>query len=71
MEKQKIKFKQFEVPNDFVGKFFSHIEDTDLNYSIIGYDADNEELIVDVDYTSDERDEVMNLIELLDEYKFR
>lgn len=68
MAKQKNKTRQFEVPKEFIGTFFSHLEDTSLDYSVIEYDHDDDELIVHVDYAPDERDDVMNMIELLDEY---
>lgn len=67
MAKQ-IKTRQFEIPASFIGEFFNKLEETGLNYALVEVDQENDELIVDVDYSSDERDEVMNLIELLDEY---
>ena len=66
--KQKTKTRQFDVPKEFIGTFFSNLEETELDYSIIEYDHDNDELIVYVDYTPDEREEVMDLIELSDDY---
>lgn len=56
------------MPKVFIGTFFSHLEETSLDYNIIEYDMEEDELIVGVEYSPDERDEVMNLIELLDEY---
>ena len=66
--KQKTKPRQFDVPKEFIGTFFTHLENTELDFSIIEYDQDNDELIVYVDYTPDEREEVMDLIELSDDY---
>ena len=61
------KTRQFEIPKDFIGYFFGALEETDLAYELIEVNEDNE-LIVDVEYDSNERDDVMNLIELLDDY---
>lgn len=62
------KTRTFEIPKEFIGTFFSHLEDSDLNYELIEVDQDNDELILEVEYTTSQRDEVMNLIELLDDY---
>ncbi|MBA3706042.1 MAG: hypothetical protein H0W84_09130 [Bacteroidetes bacterium] len=62
------KTRQFEIPKGHIGIFFSYLGDCGLEYSLSEIDKENEELIVEVEYSPDERDEVMNLIELLDEY---
>lgn len=61
------KTRSFEIPKEFVGTFFSKLEETELEYTIGELDED-ENLYVEVEYTQGERDEVMNLIELLDDY---
>jgi len=61
------KTRQFEIPKDFIGTFFGALENTDLAYELIETNEDNE-LVVEVEYDSNERDDVMNLIELLDDY---
>jgi hypothetical protein len=61
------KTRQFEIPRDFIGTFFSSLDQTDLAYELIEITED-EELVIEVEYDEKERDEVMNLIELLDEY---
>ena len=43
------------------------MEETDLTYELIEVNEDDE-LVVDIEYDSNERDDVMNLIELLDDY---
>lgn len=68
MSKQAIKTRQFEIPAPFLGAFFTQLEETGLNYSLVEVNVDNDDLIVKVNYSPDERDEVMNVIELLDEY---
>lgn len=61
------KTRQFEIPKDFIGRFFSGLDDTDLNYELVQINEE-EELVIEVEYDSNERDDVMNLIELLDDY---
>lgn len=68
MAKQKNKTRQFEIPAHHIGGFFSHLDNTDLTFSLVDVDEENDELIVEVEYSPEERDEVMNLIELLDEW---
>lgn len=65
----KNKIRQFEIPKHHIGAFFSHIDDSDLEYSLVEVDQDNDELIIEIEYSPNERDEVMNMIELLDEWK--
>lgn len=61
------KTRQFEIPKDFIGNFFGALNDTDLAYELVEVNEDDE-LVVEVEYDSNERDDVMNLIELLDDY---
>ncbi|MBK9286000.1 MAG: hypothetical protein IPM51_17020 [Sphingobacteriaceae bacterium] len=63
------KTRQFEIPKHHIGKFFSQIDNSELDYSLVEVDQENEELIIEIEYSSSERDEVMNFIELLDEWK--
>jgi hypothetical protein len=62
------KIRKFEIPKQHIGNFFSELDDSDLDYSLVGLDEENEELIIAIEYSPAERDEVMNLIELLDEW---
>lgn len=66
--RQKNKVRTFEIPKEFIGTFFSQLEDSDLEYALIEIDEENEELIIEISYSQEEREDVMNLIELLDEY---
>ncbi len=67
MAKTKNKTRQFEIPKDFIGSFFGALEETDLAYELIEVNEDDE-LVVDIEYDSNERGDIMNLIELLDDY---
>lgn len=62
------KTRQFEIPKQLIGSFFSQLDDSGLDYSLVEVDEETEELIIGVEYSPAERDEVMNLIELLDEW---
>lgn len=62
------KSRTFEIPKEFIGTFFSHLEDSELEYTLSEIDEDNEELSIEVEYSPSQREEVMNLIELLDDY---
>ncbi len=67
MAKAQKKTRQFEIPRDFIGTFFGALDQTDLAYELIEITED-EELVIEVEYNDKERDEVMNLIEVLDEF---
>lgn len=67
MAKAQNKTRQFEIPKVFIGTFFGALEGAELAYELIEVNEDDE-LVVDVEYDSNERDDVMNLIELLDDY---
>ncbi len=61
------KTRQFEIPKDYIGTFFGALDDTELSYELIEVSEDGE-LVVDIEYDPNERNDVMNLIELLDDY---
>lgn len=65
--KQKNRKRIFDVPKEFIGTFFSHLENGALEYELIEVDEDGD-LVLEIEYSESGRDEVMNLIELLDEY---
>ncbi len=67
MAKKQSKTRRFEVPKDFIGSFFTALEETDLSSELIEVSEDDE-IIVEIEYVEQQRDDVMNLIELLDEY---
>lgn len=57
----------FEVPKDMIPDFFTAASEADLETELLEISED-EELVVEVSYNQDDRDEVLNLIELLDDY---
>ncbi len=67
-KKENIKTRQFDVPKDFIGTFFSELEESGLSYEVIEYDTDSEELITEIEYSPEQRDAVMDLIESIEEY---
>ncbi len=67
MAKSQKKTRQFEIPRNFIGTFFGALDETDLAYELIELTED-EELVIEVEYDEKERDDVMNLIEVLDDY---
>lgn len=67
MAKTQNKTRQFEIPKDIIRNFFGALEETDLVYDLIEVNEDDE-LVVEIEYDSKERYDVMNLIELLDDY---
>lgn len=62
------KTRLFEVKQPIISEFFNAVEENDL-YCELHELVDHETLTVKVYYEPDERDQVMNLIELLDEYE--
>lgn len=58
--------KTFVVPKNMIALFFDHVDDGALETTLSEI-TEEEELLVDVHYEEGERDEVMNLIELLDD----
>lgn len=67
MAKTQKKTRQFDIPRNFIGTFFGALDETDLAYELIELTED-EELVIEVEYDEKERDDVMNLIEVLDDY---
>lgn len=66
-KKIKPRRRQFEVPKEFVKTFLDHVEDTGLEYTLSEVD-EHENLVIYVEYSSEAREDIMNLIEVLDEY---
>lgn len=63
----KNKSRTFEIPKEMIGTFFTNLEETELEYELKEVDEDGD-LIIEIDYSESEKGEVMDLIELLDEY---
>lgn len=63
-----MKTRSFQVPRAMIAPFFAHVDENDIETNIIElYDDDS--LDVEVSYDEDQRDEVMTLIEMLDEFE--
>lgn len=67
-KKQDIKSRQFEIPEDFIGTFFTELDQSGLSSNVLEWDDDNEELLVEIFYSHEQREIVMDLIEVLDDY---
>lgn len=59
--------RNFGIPKDMLSPFFNQLEETELSYELKEVDEDGD-LVIEVEYSEDEKGEVMDLIELLDEY---
>jgi hypothetical protein len=59
--------RQFEIPQELIADFFTTAEQEDLEIELIEVNEDDE-LVVEIRYDNEERDSVMNLVELLDDY---
>ena len=64
--------RKFEIPQNIIPEFFQYAEKTELEVELIGVnqgeDDDEDTLEVEITYEDRERKEVMNLIELIDDY---
>jgi hypothetical protein len=65
--KAKNKSRTFEIPKEMISTFFTNLEETELEYELKEVDEDGD-LVIEIDYSENEKGEVMDLIELLDEY---
>lgn len=61
------KKRTFAIPKGFIAVFFDKLEDSGLDYELTEVDEDGD-LCVEVEYTPSDREEVMDLVELEDEY---
>jgi hypothetical protein len=62
-----VKNRVFVIPKDFISAFFEKLEDSGLEYKLTEVDKEGD-LCVEVRYSSSEREEVMDLVELEDEF---
>ncbi|MEI7594418.1 MAG: hypothetical protein WCK02_01625 [Bacteroidota bacterium] len=63
-----MKKRKFEVPKPAIGTFFSNIEEMDLDYELLSV-LEDDAIEVEVSYKDKNRDEVMTLIEIIDDYE--
>lgn len=61
------KKRTFAIPQDFLASFFQELEEGELDFELTEVDEDGD-LIVKVTYDTSQREQIMNLIELEDEY---
>ena len=62
--------RTFQIPQGIIPEFFQYAEQTELDVELIAVNEgeDEDTLEVDITYDDRERKEVMNLIELIDDY---
>ena len=58
----------FEIHRDMIGDFFTKADEANLDVELIQVNKEDDELVVEIKYEDEERDDVMNLIEMLDDY---
>lgn len=63
----KMRTKEFEVPNDFIVEFAEALAEHGLTNEINGV-TEQGEILIEVSYEKDERASVFALTELLDDY---
>ncbi len=66
-KKSEYKSRMFVIPKTHLSQFFQELEDNALDYDLVEVDEDGD-LSLEVHYSSEERDDVMNLVELEDEF---
>ena len=67
MAKTKGRTRSFIVPKEFLSSFFQRLEESELEFELKEVDEDGD-LNIMVSYSTAERNEIMNLVELEDEY---
>ena len=51
-----------------MGAFFTQVEDNELDYELIDVNQDDDALEITLSYTESQKGNVMDLIELIDDY---
>ena len=67
-KQENIKTRTFEIPKTLIGQFFTQLEEAELDYQLIEVNSDDDELEIEISYTSSQKEQVMDLIELIDDY---
>ncbi len=65
---QELKSRRFEVPQELLGQFFTMVDESAVGSEVEELTEDGE-LVVRIDYDDDDREDVMTMIELIDEYE--
>lgn len=68
MANNKSRSRSFDVPTELLAEFFTATDEYELEIELVEI-PDPETLSVEVTYHPSQRDAVMNLIELIDEYE--
>jgi hypothetical protein len=67
-KQERIKNRTFEVPIELIGTFFTQVEENELDYELIDVNQDDDMLEITLSYTESQKGNVMDLIELIDDY---
>ena len=67
-KQEQTKTRTFEVPKELMGAFFTQVEDNELDYELIDVNQDDDALEITLSYTESQKGNVMDLIELIDDY---
>lgn len=67
MPKEKTKKRYFEVPKEILSEFLEKLDETELDYELKEVDEDGD-LVIEVEYSTNQKEDIMDLIELIDEY---
>ncbi len=67
MSKEKTKKRTFEVPKEILSEFITQLDETELPYELKEVDEDGD-LVIEVEYSTSQKDDIMDLIELIDDY---
>ena len=67
-KQEKIKTRTFEIPKALLGEFFTQLEENELEYELVEVNQDDDELEITVTYSEHQKGNVMDLIELVDDY---
>lgn len=67
MSKEKTKKRNFEVPKEILSEFITQLDETELSYELKEVNEDGD-LIIEVEYSTNQKEDIMDLIELIDEY---
>lgn len=65
--KEKTKKRNFEIPKEMVVQFINQLEEVELEYELKEVDEDGD-LVIEVEYSVNQKENIMDLIELIDEY---
>ena len=66
---ENLKERTFYVPKGLLGNFFSRLEEAELEFDLIDLDPDEDELEISLSYSQQQRGDVLDLIELIDDYE--